>query len=225
MSGAELDSKYVYVAGEDTELDPNGLQSAIFALDKKTGQIIWKKNDIFIEGQEFNNRYFNIKITTDPKEEDVYVAEHYTNRLYRLDADTGAVVWGPVPYTFQGCTFDAGVPVRSINMSSNTVIVTMGLDSCVTGIDKNTGAYKWTFNSPNNATFFVEPFVLNGVLYHMNCKVLAIDTNTGKLLAVSPPLPVENYTNKLISYDPVRNVIWRSTNQQDFYAYKPVQLP
>lgn len=224
IDSVAVDPTHVYVGAEDTEPGETSRKTAVYALDKTTGKILWKKNDIFLQTVRMDDR-LGATVATDPSESGVYVAQDAANRLYRLNADTGAVEWGPVPFAPKGCTTVPNVPVDNVQVTSRTVVVTPRSDHCIMGMDKQTGARKWMFNSPLGATFISDPLMIGDVMYQVERRILALDTHTGKLIGISAESDEADGNDGILTYDSDSNLIWRATGTGVLRAYQPVQVP
>ncbi len=49
INSIAVDPQNLYVSGEDTEAGETSQKTAVYALDKNTGKLRWKKNDIFLQ--------------------------------------------------------------------------------------------------------------------------------------------------------------------------------
>ncbi len=221
VNSIAVDPQNLYVSGEDTEPGDTSQKTAVYALDKNTGKLRWKKNDIFLQTVRMEWR-LNATVATDPQELGVYVAQDAASRLYRLNAATGNVDWGPVPAAPKGCTSAANVPIDDIQVTSKTVVVTPGSDHCIFGVNKQTGERNWIFLNPLGVSFFSKPVMLGDVMYQVTGRVMALDTNTGKLIGMSGENETTNGNDGILAYDPDNKLIWRATGTGVIRGYKPV---
>ncbi len=99
------------------------------------------------------------------------------------------------------------------------MVVTPGSDHCIFGVNKQTGERNWIFLNPLGVSFLSKPVMLGDVMYQVTGRVMALDTNTGKLIGIS----AENQTDDgILAYDPDNKLIWQATGTGVIRGYKPV---
>jgi outer membrane protein assembly factor BamB len=131
------------------------LDGYLYALDGNNGNIIWTAQT---DGQ----------IESSPAVADgavYFTAEELTSgALYKLNADTGALLWKqqlPYEYQFTGGTEMLGSP----SVANGMVFVSSDLRSFY-GINAATGDFVWNFTDPAAMEFIVSsPIYVNGNLY------------------------------------------------------------
>jgi len=102
----------------------------------------------------------------------------YGSRLYALNANTGALNWGPVElggtYNWSGLTYDNGR------------IFTVNWSGMMEAFDANTGALQWNTQLPGNSDVSSPPTAFGGLVYTAGAgvggTVFAVDESTGTVV-------------------------------------------
>lgn len=156
----------------------------------------------------------------------------YGNRLYALNAATGAILWGPV--TVPGTYFGSGLAY------DNGRVFVLMFDGALRAFNADNGAALWTTQVPGGYWYAGSPSAYGGIVFLVgNYALSAVDAATGAVLWnasggttdwVSPAVSSEGvyfhdgYDCGAHAYEPVSGeLIWSTPNAcNGSWGYTPV---